>query len=244
MNLSKKAYLGLFLSAVIFAVGCSRSMSRPLSASVSKSLVGHWARARFAVFWPENTEPDWGPGALVTDKVLRPLLIEHFDKIPLWRVHKRALRDSTGNQFSFIFFASDSNRELVCNEIQEHEVISALKAKGVLNSVSCKEDSGDESYSIEGTSDRKWPKDLQRTWPYFAMGASATWMELLHEKAGAQGEGRERATLSLDETLGSYRKASYQASRTWARFGQHAYLHHLNAIFDYQPLILLKELNF
>jgi hypothetical protein len=47
---------------------------------------------------------------------------------------------------------------------------------------------------------------------------------------------------STDTLLDYYRTVDGRVSALWRDYGQHVYLHHLNALFGYQPLVI-KETN-
>ena len=83
---------------------------------------------------------------------------------------------------------------------------------------------------IEDTSDRHWPLSVQRTWPALAMGASRMWLDLVGEIADehAGEQDLEQRYVAVQQDI----------SDLWAREGQHAVLHHLSAIFAYQPLLI------
>ena len=42
--------------------------------------------------------------------------------------------------------------------------------------------------------------------------------------------------VSYPELLAHYRRVDTKLNSQWRDYGQHAYLHHLNAIFGYQPV--------
>jgi hypothetical protein len=44
--------------------------------------------------------------------------------------------------------------------------------------------------------------------------------------------------------LDRYRQAESKVSALWRNEGQHAFLHHLSAIFGYEPVLIRKEIRF
>ena len=68
------------------------------------------------------------------------------------------------------------------------------------------------------------------------MGVSATWLELVGKHVEEQ-----EVPESLKQRIFAYRSAHAAVVRDWKRFGQHAFLHHLNAIFAYEPIIVRNQ---
>ena len=52
--------------------------------------------------------------------------------------------------------------------------------------------------------------------------------------------GGERSS-SLEEDRGLYREVNEAITRSWQKEGRHALLHHLNAIFGYEPIKIYVE---
>ena len=87
--------------------------------------------------------------------------------------------------------------------------------------------------TIEETSDREWPQAIQRSWPWFIMGASQSWLMQVQQISEEEGlsESMEYAIL-----LEHYRDVALSMNNQWRDFGQHAYFHHLSALYGYQPV--------
>ena len=93
---------------------------------------------------------------------------------------------------------------------------------------------------VEDFSDPGWSPVLQRNWPSFIMGVSSLWLGLIDD-AMAEPSGDSQGIRAL---LDRYRKADGQVSSIWYKEGQHALLHHLNALFGYKPMLIRKEMSF
>ena len=88
---------------------------------------------------------------------------------------------------------------------------------------------------LEQSSDPNWPIEIQRSWPYFIMGASQGWLMLIQElSADPPLEG----SVTYDQLLEHYRDVDTRLTAQWREYGQHAYLHHLSAVFGYEPIRL------
>jgi len=89
--------------------------------------------------------------------------------------------------------------------------------------------------------DPAWPREVQRAWPYFAMGASRNWLALVAEVGAGMPGGTPAQAQGLDALLAHYRAVNEKVDTLWRENAQHAWLHHLNALFGYQPA-LIREL--
>ena len=91
---------------------------------------------------------------------------------------------------------------------------------------------------IANSSDANWPAEIQASWPWYIMGVSQTWLSLIDQV---------RAEQPLEETSGDalldyYGEVNARVTALWRDYGQHVYLHHLNALFGYAPLVI-RETN-
>ena len=92
---------------------------------------------------------------------------------------------------------------------------------------------------IADTSDPNWPANLRHAWPYYLMGASQMWLDLITSVI-SDDQGTETVA-DLRELENRYAKASASINALWQREGRHAFLHHLNALFGYEPLIIIEK---
>jgi hypothetical protein len=193
-----------------------------------------WWYARFQMEWPENEDPMWQTDLILAHNVLSPIIARHRRTIGLWRFHRRALRDQAGHQFTFIFYASPQVARQVFDQVKSDPFLDEMKAAGIL-----KQDHYDDMTfvtrpHVEDTSDRRWSLPVQRSWPYYIMGVSEMWLHMIQETVELNPS--EVKPQSLQDYLAFYRKVEESITKAWKREGSHAYLHHLNAIFGYEPL--------
>ena len=92
---------------------------------------------------------------------------------------------------------------------------------------------------VEDVSDKSWPTIIQKSWPYFIMGVSQTWLGMISQKADELGEDVSGATLYAYEKL--YRRVAESVDEMWRHDGRHAFFHHLNALFGYKPLVIYER---
>jgi len=60
------------------------------------------------------------------------------------------------------------------------------------------------------------------------------WLDLIDQKVAERSFDENNATLA--QVLELYREVDAQAVSVWENEGRHAFLHHLNALFEYKPL--------
>jgi hypothetical protein len=193
-----------------------------------------WWYACFQMEWPENEDPKWQTDLILAHKVLSPIIAQHQETIELWRFHRRALRDQAGHQFTFIFYASPQVARQVFNQVNSDPFLAEMKAGGILIQAHFDDTTFVARPHLEDTSDRRWSLPVQRSWPYYIMGVSEMWLHLIQEIVELNPS--EVKPQSLQDYLAFYKKVEESITEAWKREGRHAYLHHLNAIFGYEPL--------
>lgn len=200
----------------------------------------YWWYARFSIDWSEAAEqPDWDIDLLLADAVIKPVLLAHRQALPYWRFHRRAGRDGAGHQFSFIFYSDPPTAGAIYNTIRNDPVITDLLREKIILSIVTDDPAANQRTRINDTSDPHWSLTLQQAWPAYIMGVSAMWLDLI-------GQNMERAAAGagIHDLIQRYRAANTTISQLWRNEGQHALLHHLNAIFGYEPLSIEKQLTF
>ena len=195
--------------------------------------IGGMYDVRFRLNWPEDETPDWTLDTLLADLVCAPALADFSQYIQLWRFHRRAARDGAGRQFSFIFYTDEQSAQAINRYINTNPIVQELLVRGHLAQVRFEQSS--QRPNIEDTSDKGWAEVVQKSWPFFIMGVSETWLNLIEQVAIDL-----QLSISLDTAslLEGYRQVSQTVDEIWRLHGQHAFLHHLNAVFGYQPLLM------
>jgi hypothetical protein len=199
-----------------------------------------WWNCRFKIHWPSGQDPDLTIDLLIAHGVVFPVINEHIDKISYWRFHRRARRDTAGHQFSFMFYADPQTASEIFEKIQRNDILRKAKASHMVEMLLVDNVQKPSRPDIKDKSDRHWSPLMQKTWPYYIMGVSSLWLELIKEVM---------ADVSLEtdnvwSLLEHYRKADARVTSIWYKEGQHALLHHLNAIFGYSPLLINKQMRF
>jgi hypothetical protein len=238
-------WLGLaaILMSTLVLDGCTiwspevTEIDRPKEARAA-STIGWWY-ARFHLDWPENTEPKYYLDIMLAHKIVSPLLNQYHKNIELWRVHRRSARDKTGHQFSFIFYATPPTARKIYRSIQADPFLNRLKQAGIITRSTFDNPAMVVRPDIEDTSDSSWSVQIQKSWPHFIMGVSQTWLNLIAEFAETYSNATEPS--SLEEIQSFYQQIEENITAAWQEEGRHAFLHHLNAIFGYQPVIVYEK---
>jgi hypothetical protein len=190
--------------------------------------------------WPLDTNADGAVDLLLAHAVVGPVLQEHAKKIYWWRFHRRAMRDKIGHQFSFLFYTEPSVASEVMEEIKKSEVLQQALKEKIVEKIIFSDPNKTVRQKIEDMSDPHWSPTLQRNWPSFIMGVSALWFGLIDDQMANV----TKEDLNESGILGPYRQADTAITSMWRKEGQHAFLHHLSAIFGYEPLMIRKEITF
>lgn len=175
----------------------------------------------------------WHLDTLLADRVFKPALSAEAQSISVWRFHRRAADDATGHQFSFWFYADAQTAERVFAQVEESSLLTGLHKAGYVQTL-INDCAPSDAHTLQATSDPIWDERLQRSWPYFIMGASMHWLALIEDvSAGLPQPGNDP-----DALLAHYQQVNQEIAGIWQQQGRHAYLHHLTALFGYQPLLI------
>lgn len=242
-------WLAIILFFVVLMTGCALSgrvqtqAVRPIKPLELPSGQGWW-NARFRMHWPPDTEPIWYTDLYLAHRVIAPQLKQYGKEIFLWRFHRRAARDDAGRRFSFIFYSSPQTAEKIFSGLRTDPLLAELKSAGVIEYVEFDDPAQITRPNLEDTADKSWPLSIQKTWPFYIMGASQMWLNLIAEVAAEKTT--DIPSASIEEVQAFYQQVDQAITQLWQKEGRHAFMHHLNALFEYEPLIYWekKYLNF
>jgi hypothetical protein len=229
---------------VIVMMGCAtlRPVAapglRPIEAKVQSPENGWWS-AHFVIQWPEEKTPSWHIGLLLAHQIISPVLYQHQDHIVLWRFHRRAVRDDIGHQFSFIFYSSPETAREIYHAIESDARLAAMKRAGVIIRDSYDDTTQMSKPNVEDTSDLDWSSPIRKSWPYYMMGVSQMWLNLITEIAGEIS--KETEPSSVQDIEAFYQQVNAALQTFWREEGGHAFLHHLNALFEYESVIIYEK---
>jgi hypothetical protein len=188
--------------------------------------------------WPKDSEPSWHVDVLIAHRIIAQVLRDNASSIALWRVHRRAARDEEGHQFSLVFYASAAVADKIFTCLRSDPLLKRLKKAGIIIQDLYDDVGTVTAPNIEDTSDPHWTTQMRKSWPPFIMGVCQMWLTLIEEMA--RNLPAQKKLTSLKKMLEYYRQVSAAIKTSWQEEGSHALLHHLNAIFGYEP-VLVRE---
>ncbi len=238
VNIMRKLYVIslLFLVLCSCAVSPRTQIGKP-AAPVTAAVKGWWY-ARFQIQWPEDSKPSWYIDAAIADQVIKPALRTYETEIDLWRFHRRAVRDDVGHQFSFIFYTNQQSANLIYSNIKENPFLQLLQSGGQVVKVRYDDTSVIKKPNIQDTSDPRWSIEVQKSWPYFIMGASNMWLDILDQLWNEYEQ--QHPSLTFETQLEAYHNIYDSLTYLWQEECGHALLHHLYALFGYVPVKVRK----
>ena len=249
----RKLSHGLMFFIISFSMlaiaGCTTAANRKAQVTIEPppteiaASTGWWS-ARFRMYWPPEEEPLWHTDLLIAHKILAPVIMQYEDQILLWRFHRRASRDVAGHQFSFIFYATAETAYQVYDTLRSDALLAELTYTGRVIKEVYDNPERISKPRIKDTSDPNWPALIQKSWPYYIKGVSQMWLNLIAETVAEMPS--VDTPSSLDEYEMLYKEVDATILSLWEKNGRHAYLHHLNALFGYKPLVFYERrmLNF
>lgn len=223
----------LLLLWLLGIAGCTVPVTRPApDAGTTAGLpeTEGWRRVQFRIARPQGETPRWYIGTLIGGEIVTPVYQRNKQDIQLWRIHRRAGDDAHGHVLSFIFYTTPQAAQRIYQDISSNAVLADLRAKGLVTWVGYDDLTRNDSPLIEDTSDPIWPAAIRKSWPALIMGASRMWLDLAAELAVNHADEQD-----LEHR---YELVEQDINRLWAEQGQHAVLHHLAALFAYQPLLI------
>jgi hypothetical protein len=197
-----------------------------------------WWYARFRIKWPEDTDPAWHVDLLLAHRIIAPVLDQYRGDIVLWRFHRRAARDDEGHQFSLTFYSSPETANIIFDRLRSDALLRKMRRAGVIIRDIYDNTRKSNAPNIEDTSDGHWAVPIKRSWPFFIMGVCQMWLSLIVQIT--DGMAAKKKISSLPKMLAFYRQADEEIRTLWREQGGHSLLHHLNAIFGYEP-VLVRE---
>ncbi|MEJ2639565.1 MAG: hypothetical protein P8010_08330 [Desulfosarcinaceae bacterium] len=193
-----------------------------------------WWQVHLHFNWPENTPPAMYLDLLAAREIFAPLIEAHRSELPLWRFHRRAARDEAGHRLRFLFYARPETARKINTALMAHPLMAGLHETGILERVVIDDPEAPLQANLAATSDPNWSPAMQASWPYFIMGVSQLWLNLMD--GFAAGELLGPPPKDLPALIQYYKDMDDRMTATWRQEGRHALLHHLNALFGYERL--------
>ncbi len=199
-----------------------------------------WWYVRLRIRWPEKKEPSWHIDPLLAHRIYAPVLDKYKDKIAIWRFHRRAARDAEGHQFSLTFYSSAQTALHVFRTIRANTLLKRMKRSGYIIQDLYDSTAQNKAPEVAHTSDGHWSTPVRKSWPYFIMGVCHMWLALIEDFSSTHSGGKNVSSLPRLITL--YRHVNTSINKAWREEGSHSMLHHLNAVFGYEP-VYVREIH-
>lgn len=199
-----------------------------------------WWACRFKIAWPPDAAPDMTVDLLLAQAVVGPILKTEGQNLLFWRFHRRAAPDDSGHQFSFLFYSDTQTLKDITEAIRQNKTVHQALESRIVEQAACDADDSPRRPEISAMSDAKWSPALQKHWPFFIMGVSRLWLGLINEALS----GLPPHADDFSKRLEQIREVETKINAVWYREGQHAFFHHLSAVFGYEPLLIRKEIRF
>lgn len=247
-----KAVLGLVFLCVAsaFLGACASRQRAPFASALPLALSEKvpdgederfWWAARFKIAWNPDREPNSAVDLLLAHAVIAPLIKDHSTRLLRWRFHRRAAPDTAGHQFTFFFYTDANTAAELFIEIKKNDLLDQAVSAQIVEKAILDNPNKPSRPRIEDMSDPQWAPSLQKNWPSYIMGVSALWLGFIDDEMA---QSAPLPPMGISERLEAYRRAETRITKTWNREGQHAFLHHLSAVFGYAPLRIRKDILF
>ena len=242
-----RALMWVGISAILILQGCATMKpgdtvaptyitETPLHKSLDVSDDAGWWRVAFKLDRPNPEETRWYLDLLLAHRVIAPVLVAHEKDLLAWRFHRRAGNDATGHQFSFIFFSNRDIANEIYREVQNNPLLAEMKQAGDVKQDTYSDTTMIAKPLLEDTSDQSWSEVMQTVWPVYINGVSQMWLMMIDiYSRQLPRDGNDDSLAALEEF---YKRINDEITTRWRQEGQHAFLHHLNAIFGYEPLLI------
>jgi hypothetical protein len=189
--------------------------------------------------WPADALPAMHLDLLAAREIFAPLLEAHRGELPLWRFHRRAARDRAGHRLRFLFYALPETAREINTALMADALLAELNGAGLLERVAIDDPEERPRADLAATSDPAWSPAMQASWPYFIMGVSQLWLDLMGRLAATESLGPPPR--DLEALVDYYKGLEERMTATWQQEGRHALLHHLNALFGYERLTVFMR---
>ena len=195
-----------------------------------------WYEFNFKMNWTQNQEPKTWIDIFIVDEIIQDVVSKNKSVIELWRIHRRWSNDPTGHQLILSCFTQEQNANSIKRYIIGSRPFKFLQENNLL-AEELETAAGGESIRdiADDKSTRNWPEELKNSWPYYISSCSEMFLCLIDSlKGGAKSDidGKD-----VSEIESYYTGINNRLMNIWQGHGSHAFFHHINAIFGYQPLM-------
>jgi hypothetical protein len=237
--------IGLIVFLSVLWSGCASFQatiepvsSPPITTKLPSAELNWWTVA-FKWNWPEGEKAAWHLDTLLAHKIIFPILKSESEAIHLWRIHRRANRDSSGHRFRFLFYSTQIDAEKIYQLIAQNTLLQDLQSANKVMKVDFDDINKLSNPYLEDTSDAKWSPLMQKTWPFFIMGVCEMWINMIDIKVASHRS--EYQFDNFEDTIKFYADIEAVLRNHLRTEGGHALLHHLSGIFGYTEIVIRER---
>ena len=231
-----------FFFLLVFFAGCAAT-SHTLPPTETKprpelpSEDQGWWKIRFRMDFVDG-ETRWERDLMIAHRIISPILKSHSQTIVLWRFHRRSADDDTGHQFSFIFYCDAVQADAINRQVMAVPLLTSMLNNQWVGEVLVDRVDENTRPTIADTSDSNWSSVMQASWPYYIMGVSRMWLEMIDQLSNQVGIAD---AADMDLLAAHYSTVNDEVTTIWQQEAYHALFHHLNAIYGYRPMIYWEK---
>jgi hypothetical protein len=171
---------------------------------------------------------------IIAHKLIKPEIDKYENSILSWHFFRRWDKDEAGHVFSFYFYCSEKIKNEICLDIEDNNVYKILKNLDLIIKKDCVEKPKDKSGNYIWDN---WPRSVNKNFPLFIHSISKYWLDLIDEiKEFIPVSKMDPQT--FEEIQLYYQQIEANLNNEWLYRGSHFTLHHISAIFGYQPTIV------
>lgn len=168
-----------------------------------------------------------------------PIIQKFKSDLDCWSFHRSI--DGDDHRLKFNLYTSAEKAAEILNEIKSNDFYSIIKNNYLdIDGVDLEfldKDNEANNFNKEIISDvENWPKEIQKSWPPYIKGVCEMFINLITEvKKNTPNQLDKNNVKQIEEY---YKEISKKIAALWFKYGSHAFLHHLGAIFGYELIYL------
>ena len=199
--------------------------------------MNRWYRINFKIKWDRKPPANFHIDLMIIDLLINPAVNKFKEKFGdnLWTFHRAAAsNDPDGHTLLFNFYTEPKTAEKVFEFIKSNGNYSLIKKYLELDPKLTITGTEKNSFKKETISDvDNWPLEIQKSWPYYIKGSCEMFLIFIEEV-----KNNNNFQYKREEAEKFYVKIQNAISEKWFKYGSHAFLHHLDAIFGYELIYL------
>ncbi|MCK4788025.1 MAG: hypothetical protein KAV87_30005 [Desulfobacteraceae bacterium] len=174
--------------------------------------------------------------SLIANEIFAPMIEKFQEDIRVWRFHRSFHSAKDSHPFRLKFYAVDGMQSKITKYVKSHTLYQKLKKEDLLylkpgKDVICEKLTTDTA--IKDDNDPQWSDEIKEIWPYYIHGVSRAWLRMIQVFADKE---KSLPQSSFEENLDFYDRINRLIEQQWVKWGLHAMLHHLNAVFGYKHI--------